>query len=205
MGSRKQSATAPTSPQDWLSRKSGTQAYLRGLPDERRLRLFAAAYWLANAARVVQLPGGDGLPEAAREAEKMADGLDSRKVLSQNGDGYTCQGPSAAAAATGVADVIRFHLPRKQSAALAHAIFEDIFGGPAGEAKIDPSWLRWIDRTVPRLAQRIYEEKDWAALSILADGLEEAGCTEQAILDHLRGPGPHVRGCWAVDLVLGTK
>ncbi len=40
-------------------------------------------------------------------------------------------------------------------------------------------------------------------LAILADALEEAGCTDEEILSHLRSPGPHVRGCWALDLVLG--
>jgi hypothetical protein len=40
---------------------------------------------------------------------------------------------------------------------------------------------------------------------VLADALEEAGCTDQTILGHLRGPVPHVRGCWAVDLILGKS
>jgi hypothetical protein len=42
-------------------------------------------------------------------------------------------------------------------------------------------------------------------LPVLADALEEAGCTNADILDHLRGPGPHARGCWAVDLLLGKS
>ena len=37
----------------------------------------------------------------------------------------------------------------------------------------------------------------------LADSLEDAGCHDWQVLGHLRGPGPHVRGCWAVDLILG--
>jgi hypothetical protein len=37
---------------------------------------------------------------------------------------------------------------------------------------------------------------------VLADALEEVGGADEALLGHLRGPGPHVRGCWAVDLVL---
>ena len=40
-------------------------------------------------------------------------------------------------------------------------------------------------------------------LAVLAEALEEAGCTDPAVLDHLRGPGPHVRGCWPVELILG--
>ena len=42
-------------------------------------------------------------------------------------------------------------------------------------------------------------------LAVLADALEDAGCTEQDVLGHLRGPGPHVRGCWALDLILGKS
>ena len=42
-----------------------------------------------------------------------------------------------------------------------------------------------------------------ARLAVLADTLEEAGCSDSDLLGHLRGPGPHVRGCWVVDLVLG--
>jgi hypothetical protein len=44
---------------------------------------------------------------------------------------------------------------------------------------------------------------DPARLAVLADDLEDAGCTDPDLLGHLRGPGPHVRGCWAVDLLLG--
>jgi len=65
---------------------------------------------------------------------------------------------------------------------------------------------------VVALAQAAYDERelpagtlDLARLAVLADALEEAGCTAQTILDHLRGPGPHVRGCWAVDLILGKE
>jgi hypothetical protein len=62
------------------------------------------------------------------------------------------------------------------------------------------------------LAQALYEERelpsghlDAARLAVLADMLEEAGCANPRLLGHLRGPGPHVRGCWAVDLVLGQS
>lgn len=72
-----------------------------------------------------------------------------------------------------------------------------------------PSWR--TQDTVP-LAQAANAERslplgelDPVRLSVLADALEEAGCTDEAILSHLRSPGPHVRGCWAVDLVLGKE
>ena len=42
-------------------------------------------------------------------------------------------------------------------------------------------------------------------LAILADVLEEAGCREERALVHLRSPGPHYPGCWALDLILGRR
>jgi hypothetical protein len=56
---------------------------------------------------------------------------------------------------------------------------------------------------VPAIARRIHEERAFHDLPILADALEDAGWTDQDILGHCRGGGPHVRGCWVVDLVLG--
>jgi hypothetical protein len=53
-----------------------------------------------------------------------------------------------------------------------------------------------------RLAEQIYKERAFNRLPTLADALEESGCQEAALLAHCRGPGPHVRGCWAVDLIL---
>lgn len=77
---------------------------------------------------------------------------------------------------------------------------------------LDSSWLTWNNSTMLRLAKSIYEERqlpegtlEAPRLSVLADALEEAGCAERAILNHLRGPGPHLRGCWPVDLVLAKK
>jgi hypothetical protein len=56
---------------------------------------------------------------------------------------------------------------------------------------------------VRKLARGIYHERAFDRLPVLADALEEAGCTDETLLGHLRGPGPHVLGCWAVDLILG--
>jgi hypothetical protein len=59
--------------------------------------------------------------------------------------------------------------------------------------------------TVRDLARVTYHERDFAALPILADALEDSGCTDRILLDHCRSPGPHVRGCWVVDLILGKQ
>jgi hypothetical protein len=75
---------------------------------------------------------------------------------------------------------------------------------------IDSSWLAWGGGTVPRLAEGVYEGRslpagtfDAARLTVLADALEDAGCNDSELLGHLRSGGIHVRGCWALDLVLG--
>jgi hypothetical protein len=75
---------------------------------------------------------------------------------------------------------------------------------------VDPAWLAWHGGAVKRLAEAVYDECDLpsghldaARLAVLADMLEEAGCSAPQFLGHLRGPGPHVRGCFAVDLLLG--
>ena len=56
-----------------------------------------------------------------------------------------------------------------------------------------------------KLAQVIYDEHAFDRMPELADALEDAGCTNAEILAHCRQPGPHVRGCWALDLVLGKE
>ncbi len=84
-------------------------------------------------------------------------------------------------------------------------LLRDIFGNPFQFTTIDHAWLAWRDGTVPKIAQTIYDERRFAELSILADALEEAGCADRDILDHCRQPGPHVRGCWVVDLLLGKQ
>jgi hypothetical protein len=87
-----------------------------------------------------------------------------------------------------------------------------IFGNPFRPVSLDPSWLSWHDGLVGCLAQAAFDERhlpsrtlDNVRLAILADALEEAGCTDADILSHLRGPGTHVHGCWAVDLCLGKS
>jgi hypothetical protein len=70
---------------------------------------------------------------------------------------------------------------------------------------IRAEWLAWNDGTVRRIAQGIYEEGAFGRLPILADALLDAGCDDEELIAHCRQPGPHVRGCWAVDLILGKK
>jgi hypothetical protein len=85
-------------------------------------------------------------------------------------------------------------------------LLRDIFGPLLfREVRLDAAWLSWKEGTVLKLAQAIYDERAFDRLPILADALEEAGCSEVDILAHCRGPGPHVRGCWVVDLLLNKE
>jgi len=80
-----------------------------------------------------------------------------------------------------------------------------VLGNPFRPVAVDPAWLTWRDGTVHRLAERIYDDRRFADLPVLADALEEAGCTNPEVFDHCRSGGEHVRGCWLVDLLLGRK
>jgi hypothetical protein len=90
-------------------------------------------------------------------------------------------------------------------------LLRDLFGPlPFRTVTLDPAWLAWNEGTIPQLTQAVYEERelptghlDTARLSVLANALEEAGCDNADILGHCRGPGPHVRGCFVVDALLG--
>jgi hypothetical protein len=87
------------------------------------------------------------------------------------------------------------------SPALA-SLVRDIFGNPFRPVVIDPAWLT---STVLAIGRGIYDERAFDRLPILADALQDAGCENADLLTHLRSDGPHVRGCWALDLVLGKE
>lgn len=79
----------------------------------------------------------------------------------------------------------------------------DIFGNPFRPVAFDPDWRT---STAVALAQQMYDTRDFAAMPILADALQDAGCESPDILDHCRNPnGVHVRGCWVVDLLTGRS
>jgi hypothetical protein len=81
-------------------------------------------------------------------------------------------------------------------------LLRDIFGNTFHKVKFKKEWRT---NTVLALARQMYDSRDFSAMPILADALQDAGCDNPEILDHCRGPGPHVRGCWVVDLVLDKE
>jgi hypothetical protein len=78
-------------------------------------------------------------------------------------------------------------------------LVRDIFGNPFRPITLDP---RWLTSTVRDLAGTIYDERVFERLPILADALMDAGCDSEDVIKHCRGEGPHVRGCWVIDLLL---
>jgi hypothetical protein len=105
-----------------------------------------------------------------------------------------------------VAAEIRFdqntpwHVAHKQAKKLYCKLFRAIFGNPFRPVTFAPEWR---SEAAVGIAAKMYDARDFGNMPILADALQDAGCEHADILSHCRGDGPHVRGCWVVDLVLG--
>ncbi len=109
----------------------------------------------------------------------------------------TCQGNLAA----------QMEVLQAEAASQAE-LCRDIFGPlPFRDVAVSAAVLAWNDGCVVKMASSLYQERDFVPprLGVLADALEEAGVADEEMLGHLRGPGPHCRGCWCVDLLLGKK
>jgi hypothetical protein len=195
--------------------------YLAGRVTERKLRLFTCAcvrrHWTAlcdeRSRRAIEVAEryADGLAdevergEAWDEASSVAvkDALAVAATYAAESDLEYVQGDVVQ---VGIARwVVREVLSRggSEQAALSD-LLRCVFGPrPFGTPPRAADALRiWEHRTVPGLARTIYDEHAFDLLPVLADALEEAGCTDPVVLDHLRAPGPHARGCFALDSCL---
>jgi hypothetical protein len=99
----------------------------------------------------------------------------------------------------------RFDATQVNDGLLLPDMLREIFGNPFQWKIADPAWYSANDGAVRRLATAIYGGGAFEHLPVLADALEDAGCGDGELLGHLRSPGPHARGCWALDLVLGRE
>ncbi len=197
---------------DWLRTASG-----------RKLRLFACA-----SCRQVWDQMSDAGRELVLAAERWADGFINRNEL--NAVRGRCEAllprgvvgqlslPDQAALATAtprkdaLRDLLRHVAVGKvgqfdgEGLRRVHAhhrlLLHDIFDHLFLPAAVEPAWLT---PTVLALARGIYEERVFDRLPVLADALLDAGCEADDVLTHCRSPGPHVRGCWVVDLLLGKE
>jgi hypothetical protein len=121
---------------------------------------------------------------------------------------YCATKPSMSAATARVAAHESDVASKEREASAQARLMRCVFGNPFRPATLDPTWQT---PTVTALAQAAYDERelpsgalDKVRLSVLADALEEAGCGAD-VFGHLREKGPHVRGCWVIDLILGKE
>jgi hypothetical protein len=194
---------------------------VRGNASERKVRLFACfccrTFWNvivdadARQAVIVSERYADGLATASDAQEALA--LIGPKVAyCVNFAGFIAAATSATLWADAVEGAI--HAAR----VIINTLYEGYFGYGDGwqdfanalrcifgnsfrpPPPLPPSCLT---PEVTNLATTIYEQRSFARLPEFADALAAAGCTEAEVLEHLRSKGPHARGCWAVDAVLG--
>lgn len=228
--SPKQASRKPTlTEQEWLEGANPFKmvSFLReSRASERKLRLFGCGC----CRRVWNLLPDDASRNAVTVAERFADKLAKRKDLTA---AYQSCGGDAGPSYNAAAAVVKVSLewatfwaahfgqclaagtepiPASQLAEHHAAqdlegqeqvkLLYDIFGNPFRPVTIAPSWL---SSSVVALAQTNYDRRDFEQMPNLGKALEEGGCTDAGILEHCRGPGPHVRGCWLIDSLLGRK
>lgn len=111
---------------------------------------------------------------------------------------------SKAASAVGYAigSSVASRAKQTETAAQLKLLYE-VFENPFRPVAFDPAWRT---DTAHTLARQMYDAREFSAAPILADALQDAGCDSDDLLNHLREPNAmHVRGCWALDLVLGKE
>lgn len=195
----------------------------RGATDRRR-DLFACA--CCRLAHDWELP--DREADALDAAERYLDGLISRRTWQKRGTAVRTKDVVWERMATPwerdfrrcvaelfyeeshwrIPDDLRYAVERVSSAEYAGAFerklcaaLRDIFGNPFRPGAFDPGWRT---DTAIAIARQMYESRDFAAMPILADALQDTGCDDEDALRHCRDPHQvHVRGCWVVDAVLG--
>lgn len=102
-------------------------------------------------------------------------------------------------------DEVRRGVPLLLRTPFTGTLLHELFGNPFRPCAVPPEWRTWHQGTVVQIAGQISKGRVWQVMPVLADALEDAGCDNVDILNHLRGSGPHTRGCWALDLILGKE
>jgi hypothetical protein len=190
--------------------------FLQGRASERKLRLFAVECsrrvsgrvprgrerWFRSAISVAEQfveRGGTELATLHQQTipfdtpETVIQGLSHPEALRGARQTATAAAMLAGRQTTGVRRTWAEHKVQGR-------LLRGIVGNPFRPVTVNAAWLT---PTVVQLARGIYSERAFDRLPILADALMDAGCENEDVLDHCRGDGPHVRGCWVVDLLLG--
>jgi hypothetical protein len=195
--------------------------HLRRRASSRKLRLFAVACcrWVWKGLSIVDRRAIEAMEtdveswmvvddlQEALEAIQQASHHELRTLQNPHWTAKWAVDPNPLTAALNVAR--RSRNSRVPPPEVAVVLCRCVFGNPFRPVFINRIWLT---PTVTSLATAAYEERflpsgelDAARLVILADALEEAGCTNADILAHCRQPGPHVWGCWPLDFILGKE
>lgn len=185
--------------------------FIQGKVSDRKLRLFA----VACCRRIWHLLPVEWSRQGVEMTERYADGLATDEQLKEASKkaGWA----AAWAAHADAAEAAAWTAARKEEegwtkitarrAAFSDTterqfqsdLLRDIVGNPYRPVVFDTSW---VTSAVTRLARDIYDRRAFENLLRLAEELEAAGCEDADILAHCQKAGPHVRGCWLVDLVL---
>lgn len=191
--------------------------FLKGKASERKLRLFAAACCRQSTdgmkdggnRRAVEAAelfadekiSAEDLAAARKTAASWIGNVAATHAIHAASRVVQSLGEEAGMAAAKAAGLGHFGSRDYSAAHDAQAeLLREIFGNPFRSISFDPAWLT---SKVIRLAQSIYDDRAFDRLPAFADVLEQAGSLDQEKLNHCRGSGPHVRGCWVLDLVLG--
>jgi hypothetical protein len=192
---------------EWLACED-PEALLRGAlgtlrTRNRTLRLFVANFWTWQAERL-DAPVREDVRKRARQMEAWAE--TGRLPRGLRAKDYPPDGiffnKLAVRSAEGTAAAGSWRAPGPDVPATLVGLLRDIFGNPFHPVAFSHEWRT---DTALSLARTMYESREFSAMPILADALQDAGCDSDDILTHCRGEGPHVRGCWVVDLVLGKE
>ena len=215
--------------QEWLgcAKPEAMLEFLKDKASDRKLRLFVIAHvrrgWRDYESKETQQAW-----KAIEVAEQFADGLVSDKQLEAAHDAFLLTPEwddlsihflntyAGAATATEVGNAFAFATASDYAARTApHAppiidadrvercrLLRDVMGNPFRPITFDPCCLT---PSVVNLTQEIYDTRAFDRLPVLSEALEEAGCKNAEVLAHCRGPGPHVKGCWVIDTILGKE
>jgi hypothetical protein len=205
--------------QEWLaaSDPESMLLYLTAAASDRKLRLFACAC----CRRIWDLLPEGACRRAVEASERFADGEINADDLQRSWLAARRLVASAVARVSGwdrltAAEMEARDAARSGAWSAAHSVVADT---ALEERQAQSELLRdifhpfhalapqsaWLTPEVTALAQEMYRERTFDRMPVLADALTKAGCQDSAILAHCRGPGPHVRGCWVVDLLTGRQ
>ena len=175
-----------------------SERYADGQTTELDLK---TATWRARGAIQAEESNPEGVSEAHVQAAQAAEHAVMKRYDKNNRLSIAHASLAASRAwALNEGELIQGESQQQRQA--IHAIWlRDIFGNPFRPVAFSPEWRT---STAVALAGQMYESRDFGAMPILADALQDAGCDSEDMLSHCRDENAtHVRGCWVVDLVLG--